>query len=135
VQRDGDRDGIPNVIVEAMAFGIPVVSTNISGIPECVEDGNSGVLVAEKDPSAFATGIAALLDRPQWAQQLGRAGRAKVERDYDALRNVQKIGAALRLAIHGADRARSARFVEEPPTGNAPAVGAAHEFAELSSVS
>ncbi len=99
VQRDGDRDGIPNVIVEAMALRIPIVSTNISGIPECVETGVSGVLVAEKDPSAFANGIALLLDRPEWARALGRAGRAKVEKDYDALRNVQQIGAALCRAM------------------------------------
>lgn len=113
VQSDGDRDGIPNVIVEAMALGIPIVSTNISGIPECVEEGVSGVLVAEKDPSAFANGIAALLDRPEWARQLGRAGRAKVERDYDALRNVKKIGAALRQAMNNAEPSLSSFVTEE----------------------
>ncbi len=101
VQSDGDRDGIPNVIVEAMALGIPVVSTNISGIPECVEDGVSGVLVAEKDANACAHGIAQLLDRPEWARQLGQAGRKRVEQDFDSLRNVKKIGAALRQAING----------------------------------
>lgn len=99
VQSDGDRDGIPNVIVEAMALGIPVVSTNISGIPECVDDGVSGVLVAEKDPAACANGIAKLLDRPEWARQLGQAGRKRVEQDFDSLRNVKKIGAALREAM------------------------------------
>lgn len=98
VQSDGDRDGIPNVIVEAMALGIPIVSTTISGIPECVADGVSGVLVAEKDPNACANGIAKLLDRPDWAKQLGQAGRARVEQDFDSLRNVKKIGAALRQA-------------------------------------
>ena len=113
VQSDGDRDGIPNVIVEAMALAIPVVSTKISGIPECVEDGVSGVLVAEKDPAACANGIAALLDRPEWAKQLGRAGRAKVEQDFDSLRNVKKIGAALRHAMGNMTTARRAFDKEE----------------------
>ncbi len=113
VQSDGDRDGIPNVIVEAMALGIPVVSTKISGIPECVAEGVSGVLVAEKDPAACANGIAALLDRPEWAKQLGQAGRAKVERDFDALRNVKKIGAALRQAMGEVEAARPSLFNTE----------------------
>ena len=99
VQSDGDRDGIPTVIVEAMAMGLPVVSTNISGIPECVEDGVTGILVAEKDSAALASGIAALLRDAERARQYGRAGRLKVERDYDALRNVERIGNALRQAL------------------------------------
>jgi glycosyltransferase involved in cell wall biosynthesis len=128
VQSDGDRDGIPNVIVEAMALGIPVVSTRISGIPECVEDGVSGVLVAEKDPVACANGIAALLDRPEWAKQLGQAGRAKVEKDFDALRNVKKIGAALRQAMGEAETVRPSRYNVEP--ANSAAKASRYEVAE-----
>jgi len=99
VQDDGDRDGIPNVLVEAMAMGIPVVSTMISGIPELVENGVSGLLVPEKDPVAFAEGIEKLLRQPETAHRLGLAGRAKVERDFDAKRNVEKIGALLSEAL------------------------------------
>lgn len=99
VQDDGDRDGIPNVIVEAMAMEIPVVSTRISGIPECVDHNLNGILVAEKDPTALAEGLARLLSQPAVARQLGRAGRKKIEQDFDAWRNVGQIGAALHQAI------------------------------------
>ncbi len=101
VQNDGDRDGIPNVLVEAMAMGIPVLSTAISGIPELVEHGVSGWLAPEKDPDALAEGLKTLLGQPELAQHLGRAGRAKVERDFDAQRNVEKIGTLLRRALAG----------------------------------
>ena len=52
---NGDRDGIPNVLVEAMACGMPVVSTAVSGIPELVRDGENGLLVPPDDPVAWPT--------------------------------------------------------------------------------
>ena len=110
VQEDGDRDGIPNVIVEAMVMGLPIVSTRISGIPECVDEGINGMLVAEKDPLALAIAIALLLGEPEWAQQMGRAGREKIEREFDARRNVEQIAAALRHAIAGNPQIRAAKL-------------------------
>jgi glycosyltransferase involved in cell wall biosynthesis len=101
VQEDGDRDGIPNVLVEAMATAIPVVSTAISGIPELVEDGVNGMLVPPKNAVALAEAMANLLRDPERARRLGLAGRLKVENEFDALRNVEKIGALLREAING----------------------------------
>lgn len=98
VQHDGDRDGIPNVIVEAMAMNVPIVSTNISGIPECLEHKRNGLLVPEKDSPAMADAMAKILDQPEQAKAFGLAGRKKVEQDFDALRNIQKISAALRQA-------------------------------------
>ena len=99
VQGDGDRDGIPNVLIEAMAMAIPVVSTRVSGIPECVDHGINGLLVPEKDPHALAEAMASLLEHPEQARQLGRAGRRRVERDFQAARSVEPIAAALRGAI------------------------------------
>jgi glycosyltransferase involved in cell wall biosynthesis len=99
VDHDGDRDGLPNVIMEAMAMGLPVLSTHVSGIPECVDQGVHGILVPEKDPEAFAEGLATLLGQPDRARQFGRAGREKVERDFDAVRTVERISVALRQAI------------------------------------
>jgi glycosyltransferase involved in cell wall biosynthesis len=110
VQEDGDRDGIPNVVVEAMAMGLPIVSTRISGIPECVADGVTGLLVAEKDPLALAVAMALLLGEPEWAQQLGRAGRKKVECDFNARRNVEQIAAALQKATASYSSNKTARL-------------------------
>ena len=72
ITENNDRDGIPNVLVEAMASGLPVVSTNISGIPELIEHGVSGLLTPQKDARALAQAIAELLDTPDLRQKLGR---------------------------------------------------------------
>jgi glycosyltransferase involved in cell wall biosynthesis len=79
----GDRDGIPNVLVEAMACGLPVVSTRVSGIPELITDGVDGILVDPHDPAALAAGMARLLRDSAFAAQLGDAARGKVERLFD----------------------------------------------------
>lgn len=78
VAPDGDRDGIPAVLMEAMAMAKPCVSTVISGIPELIEDGHSGLLVPEQDEVVLADALRCLLDNPQLARRLGQAGRAKV---------------------------------------------------------
>jgi glycosyltransferase involved in cell wall biosynthesis len=87
VVANGDRDGIPNVLVEAMAMQIPVVSTNISGIPELVESGVNGILVPEKNAEALADAIATLLDDGDLRQRLGKEARRKVRRLFDAREN------------------------------------------------
>ncbi len=81
---NGDRDGIPNVLVEAMAMGLPVVSTNISGIPELVDHGVNGLLVPQKDAESLAEAIAELLDNPALRDQFGMAAREKVCQEFDA---------------------------------------------------
>lgn len=81
---NGDRDGIPNVLAEAMAMKLPVVSTRISGIPELIEHGVNGLLVPQKDPEALAAAIARLLGDPALGARLGEAARAKVCCVFDA---------------------------------------------------
>jgi glycosyltransferase involved in cell wall biosynthesis len=83
VQSDGDRDGVPNVLLEAMACGIPTVATAISGIPEVIRDGHTGVLVPSRDPAALADALQRLLAEPARAQQLGDAGRLLVQSEFD----------------------------------------------------
>jgi len=93
VTDDGDRDGIPNVLVEAMASGVPVVATRISGIPELITDGIDGLLVREHDPAALAGAIERVLRDPELAARLGRGGRARVERDFDLVANTRRLRA------------------------------------------
>ncbi len=89
VSADGDRDGIPNVILEAMAMGLPVVSTRHSGIPEAVDDGVSGELVAPGDAAALADAIARLLDAPELRGRMGRRGRQIVAERFDVAVNAE----------------------------------------------
>lgn len=74
----GNVDGLPIVVLEAMAAGKPLVATDVSGIPMAVDDGVHGLLVAEKDPAALAGAVTALLDDPERARALGEAGRRRV---------------------------------------------------------
>jgi colanic acid/amylovoran biosynthesis glycosyltransferase len=80
----GDQEGIPNVLKEAMAMGIPVVSTRHSGIPELVQDGVSGLLAPERDSEALAERLACLIDHPEKWAAMGRAGRQHVESEFDS---------------------------------------------------
>ncbi len=88
IAENGDRDGIPNVLVEAMAAGLPVVSTTVSGIPELIEHGVSGWLVPPKDAMALADALEKLIAEPALRAQLSRAAREKVVRLFDAEMNV-----------------------------------------------
>jgi glycosyltransferase involved in cell wall biosynthesis len=80
---DGDRDGIPNVLVEAMAAGLPVVSTTISGIPELVTDEETGLLVPPEDPHALADAIGRLAADAALRQRLATAAEKRVAEDFD----------------------------------------------------
>lgn len=79
----GDQEGIPNAIKEAMATGLPVISTYHSGIPELVTDGLSGLLVPERDAAAIADALAYLISHPEVCEEMGQAGRRQVERKFD----------------------------------------------------
>lgn len=80
---DGDQEGIPNAIKEAMAMGIPVVSTKHGGIPELVQDGISGFLVDERDSDALANHIMHLIDHPEIWSKMGLTGRKHIEENFD----------------------------------------------------
>jgi colanic acid/amylovoran/stewartan biosynthesis glycosyltransferase WcaL/AmsK/CpsK len=80
---DGDQEGIPNVLKEAMATGLPVLSTWHSGIPELVEDGVSGYLVPERDVDALSDRLISLCDHPERWAEMGRNARNKVEAEFD----------------------------------------------------
>ncbi|HEX4981666.1 MAG TPA: glycosyltransferase family 4 protein [Ilumatobacteraceae bacterium] len=83
VAADGDRDGLPTVILEAMARGLPVVSTDTVGIGEVVRDGETGLLVPADDAGAIANAIEKLWRQPALARTLGESGRALVTHRHD----------------------------------------------------
>ena len=76
IHESGRRDGIPNTVIEAMSFGLPVIATNINALPEIVRDGETGLLIPQKDPVALAGAICRLMDNPEEARALGRRGAA-----------------------------------------------------------
>jgi len=80
---DGDEEGIPNTLKEAMAMGLPVISTLHAGIPELVEDGVSGFLVPEHNVEALADRLMRLVDHPETWAAMGRAGRRQIEAEFD----------------------------------------------------
>lgn len=113
---DGDQEGIPNVLKEAMACGMPVVATTHSGIPELVEHGVSGVLAPERDAEALARELRGLLDRPERWPEMGRAGRARVEEAFDGDRLNDELEGLYREAARLAGTAVEAR--PSPPSSS-----------------
>ena len=91
VAADGNRDGLPTVLIEAMALGVPVISTAVTGIPELVEDGLTGRIVPERNPETLARAIQAVLDDPDRARALAKAARARIEADFDLRVNVAQL--------------------------------------------
>ncbi|MEM9163540.1 MAG: glycosyltransferase [Cyanobacteria bacterium P01_F01_bin.4] len=79
VDRKGDTEGLGIVMMEALAHTKPVVATAVGGIPDVIRPGETGCLVPEKNPVALANAIADLLDRPEWAAQLGRQGLMDIQ--------------------------------------------------------
>jgi colanic acid/amylovoran biosynthesis glycosyltransferase len=83
ITAEGDMDGVPVALMEALAVGVPAVSTRVSGIPELVRDGRTGLLAEPGDPASLAAALEATLADPEAARERATAGRALVEREYD----------------------------------------------------
>ena len=81
--RNGDQEGIPVTLMEGMAMGVPVVSTEHSGIPELIDNGVSGYIVPEGNVDALAEKLGYLIEQPGIWSEMGRAGRAYVEDHYN----------------------------------------------------
>jgi glycosyltransferase involved in cell wall biosynthesis len=80
---DGDRDGLPNVLVEAGASGLPVIATKVSAIPELITDGVSGILAEAGDVDDLAGAMESLIRSPELRRKLGAGGAARVAEDFD----------------------------------------------------
>ncbi|MDP2645888.1 MAG: glycosyltransferase [Desulfobacterales bacterium] len=83
VAEDGDRDGIPNVLMESMAMGVPVVATRVSAIPELITDGQSGLLVPPGHPEMMAAAILRLLSDTALRQGMIGAAERRVRENFD----------------------------------------------------
>ena len=89
--RNGDRDGIPNVILEALAMELPVVSTRHSAVPEVIDDGVNGLLVEPGDSAALAQALLKLLENPEFGRVLGCRGRQTVVEKFDPEKNAHQL--------------------------------------------
>ncbi len=88
VAANGDRDGLPNVLVEAQSQGLACVASRAAAVPELIEDGVNGALVAPGDPDALADALAAMIASPATRRACGDAGRAIVEQRFDHRKGV-----------------------------------------------
>ncbi|XVX20048.1 glycosyltransferase family 4 protein [Actinomycetota bacterium] len=91
VASDGDRDGLPTVLLEAMSMGVPVVATPVAGIPEAVEHGVTGLLVGERDVAALSSALARIVTDDALAQRLSKAGRARIEERFDVADQARRL--------------------------------------------
>ena len=101
VAPDGQMEGIPVALMEALASGRAVVSTTLSGIPELVENGESGLLVAPADATAFADAIRTLLAERERARAMGMHGREKVRAEFDLRDCVRRLVGLLAVENRG----------------------------------
>jgi len=98
VARRGDRDGLPNVILEALAFQVPVVATDVNGVNEAVIPGKTGWLVPQQEPRLLAQAMREALSQPEEAQRRAQNGRELVRREFDSTTNYARLKVCLEKA-------------------------------------
>ena len=109
VTRDGDRDGLPNVLMEAQSQRLACIATDVSGIPELIEDGITGLLVAPGDPPALARALAGLIRDPVRRASLGDAGERRVRSDFAMDAGIDQLSRRFGLEPAGTPDARADR--------------------------
>ena len=98
IAADGDRDGLPNVLMEAQSQGLACLSTEVSAIPELIDDGETGVLVRPDDPRAFARGLERLIRFPELRLRIGRAGQQRVRTAFSFEGGIDRLAARFGIA-------------------------------------
>lgn len=104
IAADGDRDGLPNVLVEAQSQGLCCVSTGVSGVPELIEDGETGLLVPPEDAEALARALGRAMTDPGMRRRLGQAGERRVREQFDHRRSVSTVFRLLEASLAAARR-------------------------------
>jgi len=99
--KNGDQDGIPVVLMEAMATGIPVISTYISGIPELIEDGVSGMLARPGDPTSLSEKIESLLKDPSLPSSMAQSAIRRIREEFDTDVNIERLVRLFEGKQHG----------------------------------
>ena len=99
IAANGDRDGLPNVLMEAQSQGLACISTNVSGVPELIRDGETGFLVKAGDAQALANALEALIRNPAQRHTLGLAGAARVRQAFDHELAIDRLADRLRAHI------------------------------------
>jgi glycosyltransferase involved in cell wall biosynthesis len=99
VLENGDRDGIPNVLMEAMACGLPVITTSVSGIPEIIKDGVNGQLIAPDDPQALVTALLRVEDDPVLARNFSLNAQQTVREQFDGEMFAAQLAGLFRSAL------------------------------------
>jgi len=93
VASTGDRDGLPTSVLEAMALGVPVVTTPVNGLRELVVDGETGLIVPERDPPAIADALERLLTDRRLGERLASNAQILIEKHYSLERSVSALRA------------------------------------------
>lgn len=91
IGKDGNRDGLPTALLEAMALGTPCVATNVTGIPEIIRDGKTGLVVAQQDGSGLAKALRLLLTQPELRRAIATQARHLIETQFDITRNAAEL--------------------------------------------
>lgn len=101
IARDGDRDGLPNVLLEAQSQTLCCVASRVSAIPELIEDGVTGILVPSDDAAALSRALASVITDPERRSALGRAGAARVRARFSCSEGIARIASLLNTASGG----------------------------------
>lgn len=112
VLKNGDRDGIPNVLIEAMSCGLPVVTTDVSGIPELIRSGVNGLLVPPDDPAAIAGALQRLFRDPLFAESLGSEAIKTIRERFDGEQTTKELASLFGVTKKIRERSVLARLLK-----------------------
>jgi colanic acid/amylovoran biosynthesis glycosyltransferase len=107
---DGNRDGLPTALLEAMALGTPCVATDVTGIPEIIRNGETGMLVAQQDGSGLAEALKMLLTQPELRTTIATQARHLIEAEFDITRNAAELRACFQPETIGKSNSRDSEL-------------------------